>query len=220
MILPIAAAAQAQAPAPPAPPAGEITVTGRTAASLVPLIGGPDFISPMGEPFHSPDKLSGAEHWFEQADLDRSGGITLEEFQQEAARFFKTLDTDHDGVIGPTEIERYERDIVPEIHVISTYGDPSKVKVDSDGKVTDAPYPDRLGAGRYGYLAIPEPITYADTNLDRGVTTQEFAIAGEKRFKLLDRNGDGAIVRDELPRLIPPSRNDGAAPPDRHHRRR
>ncbi|WP_197276999.1 hypothetical protein [Sphingomonas profundi] len=197
-------------PIPPAPaepaPSNEITVTGRTAASLVPLVGGPDFISPMGEPFHSPDTLSGAEHWFAQADEDHSGGITLAEFQQDGAHFFARIDSDHDEVIGPTEIERYERDIVPEIHVISTYGDPSKIKVDSDGKVTDAPYPERLGAGRYGFLAIPEPITYADTNLDRGVTLKEFTLAGEKRFKLLDANGDGAIVRDELPKLRPPSR--------------
>ena len=83
----------------------------------------------------------------------------------------------------------------------STYGDYSKATTDSDGKTVDPPYPTRLGAGRFGYLASPEPIVAADTNMDRGVTRAEFEQAADRRFKLLDANGDGAITRAELPRL-------------------
>lgn len=200
------AGAAAQGPAPPS----EITVTGRGAASVVPLVGSRQFISPMGEPFRSTDGLSGAEHWFRQADADDSGHLTRPEFRADAARLFAMLDTDHNGEIGPIEIAHYENVVAPEVQVVSTYGDPSKIKQDADGKVTEeAPYPARLGAGRFGYLAMPEPVTYADANLDRGVTRQEFQDAADKRFRMLDSNGDGAIVRDELPKLGSPSRFDG-----------
>jgi hypothetical protein len=194
---PVAAPATAQ---PVAPAPEEITVTGRTPVDTKPLPGGKDFISPMGEPFHSKDDLSGAEHWYRQADADGNGSLTLEEFKADAFRFFAFLDSDKDGDIGPIEIERYEEVIAPEVKAPNTYGLPSKVKVDNDGNVTPAPYPDRLGAGRFGYLPLPEPVVYADTNMDRGVSKLEFSQAAEKRFKMLDVNGDGGITRDELPK--------------------
>ena len=193
-----------QSPPPPEPAAPEITVNGKVAADAPPLAGPDDFVSPMGEPFRSDDTLSGAEHWFVQADADRDGRLTLAEFQTDAARFFAALDTDHDGTIGPDELERYETIVAPEVRVGSTYGDVSKATTDSDGKIVDPPYPTRLGAGRYGYLAAPEPVAAADTNLDRGVTRAEFAQAAKVRFKALDRNGDGAITRAELPKLGSP----------------
>ena len=46
--------------------------------------------------------------------------------------------------------ENAEQVIAPEILVLSTYGDASLAKVDDEGKVTDPPYPTRIGAGRYG----------------------------------------------------------------------
>lgn len=182
-------AAVAQTPPPAAP-----------AAPIAALPGARDFISPMGEPFRSKDELSGAEHWFRQADANGDGKLTADEFRADALRFFATLDTDHDGDIGPMELEHYEEVVAPEVTAGSTNGDPEKVKTDDEGKIViDAPYPDRVGAGRYGYLAIPEPVIYADTNFDRAVSRREFATAADARFRMLDRNGDGRITRDELP---------------------
>lgn len=194
------AGAQVAVPSAP-PPSPDITVTGRNAPPAPPLVGGKDFISPMGEPFHSPDALSGAEHWFAAADANRDGRLTRDEFRADAARFFAAIDTDHDGDIGPDEITHYETVVAPEIQVTSTYGDYSKATTDSDGKMIEPPYPTRLGAGRFGYLATPEPIVAADANMDRGVTRLEFQQAADRRFKLLDSNADGAITRTELPRL-------------------
>lgn len=195
--------AQAAVPAGPAP-SGKIAVTGQHAPALKPLVGGTDFISPMGEPFRSRDTLSGAEHWFRQVDTNKDGRLTPAEFRADADRFFDRLDTNHDGEIDPDEIERYETQIAPEIGVISSYGDVSLAKTDSDGKVTDPPYPDRLGAGRYGYLAMPEPVVSADANFDRGISRAEFREAADRRFKMLDTHADGVIVRAELPDLVSP----------------
>jgi EF hand len=165
------------APAPAETPNQAIVVQGQTV--VAPLPGGAIFISPMGEPFHGAEGLSGAELWFRKADANHDNKITPQEFEADALRFFAILDTDKDGEIGPDEVDHYESDIAPEIRVMSTYGDPSLAKADDDGNVTDPPYPARLGAGRYGFLDS----------------------TAMKRFKQLDLNGDGVITRDELPRL-------------------
>ena len=200
----LAAPAAGQVPSPASPAQPDITVSGRIEPAAPPLVGSSEFVSPMGEPFRSQDKLSGAEHWFVQSDADHNGRLTLAEFQAEAARFFATLDVDHDGTIGPEEITRYETKVAPEVTVTSTYGDYSKATTDSDGKMVEPPYPTRLGAGRYGYLASPEPVVAADANFDRGITADEFQQAARKRFKALDINADGAITRGELPKLGSP----------------
>ncbi len=76
------------------------------------------FISPMGEPFRGPGgrtALIGA--WFAGADTDHDGRLTLAEMKADAARFFKTLDTDGDGEIDPAELSHYENEVAPEIRV-------------------------------------------------------------------------------------------------------
>jgi hypothetical protein len=82
-----------------------------------PMFGGL-FISPMGEPFRGE---GGGEAlvttWFDAADADHDGRLTLIEFQRDALRFFRTLDTDKDGEIAPDELDHYETAIVPEIRV-------------------------------------------------------------------------------------------------------
>ncbi|MDO6413176.1 EF-hand domain-containing protein [Sphingomonas sp. BIUV-7] len=74
------------------------------------------------------------------------------------------------------------------------------------------------GAGRFGYIATPEPVTAADTDLNRSVTDKEFVDAAGRRFALLDTNGDGVITPKELPKLAAPhfrrrGGQDGPPPP-------
>jgi hypothetical protein len=49
-------------------------------------------------------------------------------------------------------------------------------------------------------LKDPEPVTSTDSNLDGRITRAEFLAAADRRFKRLDRNGDGKITLDELPK--------------------
>ncbi len=199
-------AAVAAPPTPPAPAApvvapAPVVVTAPSTSAVTPLGGGHIFISPMGEPFHGMEGVSGAEEWFRKADANHDNRITPQEFEADALRFFATLDTDHDGEIGPDEITHYESDVAPEIRVLSTYGNPQLAKTNDDGTVTPPPYPTRLGAGRFGFLDMPEPVVSADANFDRGISKQEFSNAATKRFRSLDANGDGVLTRDELPKL-------------------
>ena len=87
----LAVLAQAQASASTA-----ITVTGHPWAP---------FISPMGEPYRArtptDDTLA---DWFQKADRNKDGFLTVDEFEADADRFFAKLDTDHDGEIGPDEL--------------------------------------------------------------------------------------------------------------------
>ena len=179
---------------------GAAAQTAPPTPAQAPLVGGPLFLSPMGEPFEGRG-MSGAEAWFEKTDANHDGRITPQEMQADAARFFDTLDTDHDGELGPDEILHYETVIAPEIRVGSTYGAVNGAQVDSDGNPKEPPYPTRLGAGRYSWFDMPEPVISADANFDRGVSKQEFLDAALKRLHMLDTDGDGVLTRAELPPL-------------------
>src|ERR1700756_4694524 len=139
--------------APPAPPSAQ-PAPAAPAVAAAPA-------APPAVPFRGADGVSGAEEWFRKADANHDNRITPEEFEADAMRFFATLDTDRDGEIGPDEISHYESDVAPEIRVLSTYGNPSLAKTNDDGSVTPPPYPTRLGAGRYGFLDMPEPVVSA-----------------------------------------------------------
>ena len=68
----------------------------------------------MGEPFRGevggPTPLA---DWFAVADRNHDGRVSLDEMLKDAARFFKTLDTDGNGVISPIEMAHYETAIAP-----------------------------------------------------------------------------------------------------------
>lgn len=70
------------------------------------------FISPSGEPFRGEN---GFERWFDQADTNHDGAISLEEFRADAQHSFKVVDTNGDGVISGLELQHYEHDLVPEV---------------------------------------------------------------------------------------------------------
>jgi len=81
------------------------------------------FVSPMGEPFRGQEtRGAGLEAWFAQADKDGNRVLSVKEVQDDAARFFASLDSGHDQEIDPDDIKRYENDIAPEIRMMGAPG--------------------------------------------------------------------------------------------------
>ena len=74
------------------------------------------FLSPSGEPFrqgpNTPDPLKA---WFDQADAAHKGYIDRADLRADAARFFKKLDENGDGIIDGFEVADYESKVVPEL---------------------------------------------------------------------------------------------------------
>lgn len=152
------------------------------------------FLSPMGEPFYG--RRAGEDGlipWFQQADRNHDGALTQDEMAADAQRFFEVLDSNHDGEIDPDEIAHYEEVIAPQVRaqsIITTTnlpGGEQDVHVDNESR-----------AGRFGLLAIPEPVVSADSNFNRGVSAEEFAKAAAERFRRLDVNRTGRLTLAEL----------------------
>jgi hypothetical protein len=98
---------------PPIPPlAGKLPDDDQPAAAPQERPRGRLFISPMGEPFRGPDPVG---MWFDGADTNHDGVVTLAEFTADADRFFLRLDRGHDGEIDPDDIDYYETVLAPEI---------------------------------------------------------------------------------------------------------
>jgi len=182
------------------------------------------FISPMGEPFraHSPTDDTLAD-WFYKADRNRDGVLTVDEFEADAERFFKVLDTNHDGQIDPDELANYEYEIAPDIQVMSKTqrapGQPPSVareKSADEERSRDRRHRrdqedaallgigDALqGGARYGLLNMPEPVAAADADFNRAISLDEFRQAAIARFQLLDAARQDKLTLAQLEAMRP-----------------
>lgn len=191
LLLVLASGAQAQ----DGPPPGGPEVPGGRLRGL--------FVSPMGEPFRgTPDGKAPQDAWFDGADANHDGALTLDEFRDDAMRWYKILDRKGDGEIDPADVEYYETVLAPEARGGGfESGGPT---MGSDGQERAAEIGSTRvmsGLARFNYLGSPEPVTAADSSLNGGVTPVEFMGAAKRRFDLLDTNHDGKITKAELPEL-------------------
>ncbi|QJU60668.1 hypothetical protein HL653_13835 [Sphingomonas sp. AP4-R1] len=148
----------------------------------------PVFLSPMGEPFRGvAGQAYPAVIWFAGADGDHDGSVSRGEFVRDAERFFKTIDLDRDGRITPEEVIAYERDVAPEIALYSRSRD--YVEVPSRGRAQRG-YGGAIGAGRYAWLNVPEPVVSADSDFNRVIDADEFRQAASRRFDALAKGQD------------------------------
>lgn len=186
-------------------------------------IGEQVFIAPSGEPYRAAAGLAyPVVAWFAACDTNHDGRISQSEFSASFARFFDALDMDHDGALRSEEIQRYEKDVTPEVR---SFGDGNRggyrrsgfdssgefarlnEKNDEDqsadvGKSTEIAGDLRngpMGAGRYALINIPEPIAAMDVDFNGVVTRNEMLSAARRRFALLDPQGKGALTLSDLP---------------------
>lgn len=182
----------------------------RTAVPPVPCPPPPRqiFIAPMGEPFRSPgDGPAPVTIWFAAADADADGRITAAEMAADADRFFTRLDQNGDGEIAPAEIARYENEIAPEIRLYQSGGWPGDGRAREKQDAREArrargrgvDYGGALGAGRFTWLNIPEPVAAADQDMNRGISRAEFRTAALARFAQIDKAGAKALTLATLP---------------------
>jgi hypothetical protein len=186
------------------------------------------FLSPMGEPFrpkHAPAAPAPApipgdaaqddpvRGWFDQADRNHDGRIDIAELMLDADRFFALLDKDHDGQLLPEEVAAYE-DSVPELRTYQArtprdgsredrkeqkrerqaQARPPKLKSGESG------YDGAMGAGRFAFLNIPNPVASADADINRAVDRDEFRRAAADRFRQLDPAQKKALTLADLPK--------------------
>lgn len=167
--------------------------------------------------------------WFAAADLDRDGALGPEEFRRNAEAFFRELDLDANGEIDGPEIDNYEQRVAPEIRVAFARGmmsgpggrppggDPPGGGMPkgggmggSGGGMGGGPRgsPGRgarrlanmpQGAGMFGLLNVPQPVTSADVDMNGVVTPAEFRSAADRRFRLLDTSKQGHLILASLP---------------------
>lgn len=170
------------------------------------------FVAPMGEPFRADaGRPYPSVVWFAGADRNRDGVVDRGEFMADAERFFHMLDLDRDGRLVPEEVIAYEHDRAPEIALYAGRRDPLAPASPGGGGLAaafglggsheeSADYAGPLGAGRYAWLNIPEPVASADADIDRSVSAAEFAAAAARRFDALDPGATGGLRLAALPR--------------------
>ncbi|KKC26232.1 EF-hand domain-containing protein [Sphingomonas sp. SRS2] len=166
------------------------------------------FMSPVGEPFRpKEDADDPVRRWFEQADRDHDGKLTTGEMMLDADRFFARLDKNGDGELLPDEVHAYE-DGVPEIRLYQARREPEAGAKPRDGERERASkrkpgglaYGGAMGAGRYAFLNIPNPVAAADSDVNRAVDAKEFRTAAAERFRDLDPNQVKALSFALLPK--------------------
>jgi len=161
------------------------------------------FLSPMGEPFRAEaGKPYPSAVWFAGADKNHDGLITRDEMVVDALRFFDELDVNHDGKLTPDEVGAYESVIAPETSIYSPRPDDyfDRRRRDGGAMADSRDYGGAMGAGRYSWLNIPEPVVAADQDVDRVITRDEFATAAAAAFQRLDVLDRKQLRLQDLPR--------------------
>jgi hypothetical protein len=174
------------------------------------------FISPAGKPFHAgPGQPYPVSVWFAEADANHDGKLTREEFRADFTAFFQTLDIDHDGTIDGIETSRYEEQVAPEVlprlaqvgggfpgERIATIGGVDEPRK-APRRLAEVPLkrggPSFDGAPEFSLLNVSEPVSSSDLNFDGKISLEEYLLAADRRFDLLDTDKRGYLTLNTLP---------------------
>lgn len=181
------------------------------------------FISPAGEPFRGEIGAPYASAlWFAQADTNKDGELTRDEFVADAAAFFKKLDNNGDGVLSRYDVAIYEHKVCPEIigrrlvgwrdgarlwlAQMPTGGGqsapiaPSGSLPPGGNPVTPGLDETGVGASPFSFFDEPEPVLAADFDLNGKITRQNFLKLADMHFSSLNSKGTGYLTLATLPK--------------------
>ena len=133
---------------------------------------------PLGRPTCE-DALTG---WLNRIDSNHDGRISLEEFLADGRQQFAIMDIDHDGLITPSELDRYRATYKTADDERST-GNTDRRRDPARNSITDS--------------SQPYPVMASDVRLRNQVSLQDYLVHAEKVFTTMDRKRDGFITRDE-----------------------
>jgi len=155
------------------------------------------FVSPSGQPFRAPmGSPYPAAAWFAQADANHDGRLTRAEFRIDAEAYFKVVDANGDRQLSMPEATRWEEELVPEIAqpTFGGYGGGRGGPLRRNQTDTRA-----QGAATYSLINEPHPVRGADADFSMKVSDAEWRGAADRRFGVLDVDGDGVVVLVDLP---------------------
>lgn len=130
---------------------------------------------------------AGMMQMFRQADADSDGRVTLAELRAEVTRRFQAADADRDGAVTRAEFDAYMA---------------SQFEVRGDSQRAQQ-MRTRLEEMRTRMFRV------LDADADGRLTVAEVLQPAELGFRMMDRNGDGAVAQDEVGRRGMQGRGDG-----------
>jgi hypothetical protein len=136
---------------------------------------------------------------FDRADTNGDGFVTKDEFAAGRDTFFTKLDANGDGAIDQAELDKARE----------AWRQRMNKPAQSDANTQANTQADAQGKKHGGFMQR------MDTDGDGKISAAEFAAAGDRMFAKLDANGDGKLVKDEIPhhrKHTDGAPADGAAP--------
>ena len=186
------------------------------------------FVSPAGKPYRAnmmPDLPHPVRTWFQSADRNDDGEISLPEFRADFEEVFGEYDSDGNDQIDAFEVRHYEQNILPELHSAGSVigrggadgrrgagrgknrggrgqrGRGGKKRSEGVGKKLAARSVG--GAARFGLLPIYHPLLDADADMSWRVSKAEFMKAADNRFRYLDAVQTGTLKVEALEEKLP-----------------